>query len=225
MPEESTLFIAGILLLGGAVLVVALLLDRKRTQGMMAVAQRLGLGFFPKASTDVLPSPRQLPLLSQGHARRVKNLMQGEAQGKAVSIFDYQYTRGYGKNSHTYRQTVAMFRSPEMSLPGFALRPEGFFHKLGSAFGYQDIDFERHPVFSGRYLLKGDPEDAVRAVFDEPVLAYYEARPGLSTEGEGDCLIYYRASKKVAPERIEDFLGEGFEVFGLFSRSAAERHA
>ena len=58
-----------------------------------------------------------------------------------MGTFDYRYTTGSGKNSHTYRQTVVFFRSPEVDLPQFELKPQSFLHGIGKLFGYQDIDF------------------------------------------------------------------------------------
>ena len=40
------------------------------------------------------------------------------------------------KSGEMAAQTVIWFRSPQLSLPGFVMRPEHVFHKIGSAFGY-----------------------------------------------------------------------------------------
>jgi hypothetical protein len=46
-------------------------------------------------------------------------------------------------------------------MPHFALRPEKAWHKIGSWFGHQDIDFDSHPRFSSTYLLRGGDESAI----------------------------------------------------------------
>ena len=38
---------------------------------------------------------------------------------------------------------------------------------------------------------------------------------GVSTEGDGVKLIYYRTSKRIPPDRIQAFLQEGYDVFNL----------
>jgi hypothetical protein len=60
---------------------------------------------------------------------------------------------------------VISFQSSLLSLPEFELRSENMFHKIGKAFGCQDINFESHPEFSKRYLLRGADEEAVRTFF------------------------------------------------------------
>ena len=62
-------------------------------------------------------------------------------------MFACRYVTGGGKHTRVIRQTVIYFRSPQLHLPEFALRPENLFHKMGAAFGYQDIDFDSHRKF------------------------------------------------------------------------------
>ena len=50
----------------------------------------------------------------------------------------------------------------------------------------QDINFERWPEFSKNYLLRGRNEEAVRTLFTDDILAYYNQTAGLSTEGNGE---------------------------------------
>ncbi|MDP6107162.1 MAG: hypothetical protein QGI33_01860 [Candidatus Brocadiia bacterium] len=143
--------------------------------------------------------------------------MHGDAKGIEVAIFDYRYTTGGGKSSHTWSQTVICFWSEMLKLPEFSMRPEHVFDKIGSFLGFQDIDFPRYPTFSKKYLLKGSDEEVIRAVFNESVLAFCEGILGLSTEGAGTCLVYYRSRKKVKPPEIMGFMEDGFRVFELFA--------
>ena len=206
-----------------AVIVTAFLLswlyERKRTQDLKALAAALKFTF---SATDdaVLAAMGLFHLFSQGRSQKVTNVMQGSANDIDVIIMDYRYTTGTGKNSHTWTQTVIAFRSPLLNLPSFTLRPENLFHKIGAVFGFQDIDFASHPAFSGRYLLQGDEEDAVRALFSDVLLSHYDQSKGLSTEGGGDMFIFYRASKRVPPKGITAFMQEGFALFGMMKAHA-----
>ena len=136
-----------------------------------------------------------------------------------VGIFEYQYTIGSGRHRRTVRQSVIYFRSPELNLPQFALRPENLFHNIGGVFGYQDIDFDSHPQFSKKYLLRGNDEQKVRELFATEVLGFFEGQDGISTKGGGDQLIFYRLGKRIKPEDVRPFIEEGLEVFRLFASS------
>ena len=216
--QAPVIFVAlGILILGGIFILVRHF-DRKRLEALEAVARGLDLRFQLKDTDKTHKNLEQFHLFSQGHGKRLSSIMRGSAQGIELMICDYRYTVGGGKNSHTYRQTVVLFSSERLNLPGFTLRPQNFFHKIGKAFGYSDIDFDSYPDFSGRYLLRGENENAVRMIFKNPVIKFFEGSDKLCCEGIGDQLLVYRGGKRVKPELIDDFLGQGFEVFGLLGR-------
>src|SRR5262249_27072956 len=157
----------------------------------------LGFDFAPKDDRGLLDSHKSFHLFSQGHAKKISNILRGASGDLAVMIFDYTYTTGSGKSSSTWRQTAIGFRVTAPTLPAFSLRPESFFDRLGKLFGYQDINFEEHPIFSRSYLLRGPDEAAIRDAFTEDVLTYFEENRGLSTEANGDHLLYYRHNKRV----------------------------
>ena len=206
-----------------AILLVVHHLEKKRSAALQAQAQGMNFTFEAKPDQGLLGALGGFHLFSQGHSKKVFNLMEGRSQDIDLRIFDYTYTVGGGKNSQTFKQTVALFQSDPLRLPGFALRPEHFFHKIGSAFGFKDIDFDEHPQFSSKYLLRGADEDAIRALFDDQIMGYYEAHEGLSTEGERDVLLFYRQSKRPKPEELHTFMEDGFAVFAIFKGRAGPR--
>ncbi len=205
-----------VLVLVIAGIVASVISAKKRRETLAALAASMGFTFTPKGSKTGLQAMGSLPLFNKGHSRRTYNIMAGVAQGINVRIFDYRYTVGHGKNSHTYSQTAILFETETLNLPVFRLSPESVFHKIGSAFGMQDIDFDSHPEFSKRYLLKGENEAAIREIFTPGVLSFFEQHEKLSVEGDRHRLLVYRSSKKIKPELWQNFMTEGFGVFALF---------
>jgi hypothetical protein len=189
--------------------------EKKRTQAMEDFARSLRFSFAGKGDPSLVSSLSRFRLFSQGHARRATNVMAGSADDIDVTMMDYRYTTGGGRSSHTWRQTAVLFHSGLLQLPAFVLRPESMFHRIGSAFGYQDIDFDSHPTFSKQYLLQGADEEAVRSIFGEGLLAYCEEHKGVSAEGDGDRLLFYRISRRVPPKDMRAFMEEGFGLFSL----------
>ncbi len=59
-------------------------------------------------------------------------------------------------------------------MKNFSFDSESFFHKIRNIIGYKDIDFDTHPNFSKNYLLNGEDENAIRNVFNEGVLYFFE---------------------------------------------------
>jgi hypothetical protein len=213
------IFFVGVAALLVAAGLLSWLSERKRTQDLKALAASLKFSF--SATDGAVPGAVGLfHLFSQGRSQNVTNIMRGSANDIDVSIMDYRYTTGSGRNAHTWKQTVIVFQSPLLNLPSFALRPENLFYKIGAVFGCQDIDFPSHPAFSRRYLLQGEDENAVRALFSNSLLSHYDRSKGMSTEGAGDGFIFYRASKRVPARRIRGFLQEGFALFSLMKTGA-----
>lgn len=206
---------AGFFAIVGGIIFVGWWKEKKRTEVLQAFAASLKFSFSPD-SNDSLPALQdRFHLFSQGHARKMSNVMRGSANGIDVTLFDYRYTTGSGKSSSTWNQTVILFQSGLLQLPAFTLRPESVFHRIKQAFGYPDIDFDTHPEFSKQYLLQGADGNGVRALFSDALLAHFAQSKGVSAEGIGDQLLYCRVSKRVPPEALKVFMQEGFGVFAL----------
>jgi hypothetical protein len=193
-------------------------LGTKRANEVGLAARDMGLSFIRKVDPMLLSRLEGFHLFSQGHSKTISNLIHGEINGTEVMIFDYRYTVGGGKSSSTHSQTVICMRSDRLNLPAFSLRPENVLHRIGSVFGYQDIDFSESPAFSEKYLLRGPNEQAIRAVFNRRVLSFFEDFyiNTFCTEADGNQLIYYRENDSIKPDSIRSFLSRGFEVLNIF---------
>ncbi len=191
--------------------------EQQRTERLRQAADELGFEFSPAGDSVLESWLAKFRLFSQGHSRKLWNVLRGRTADLDVAVFDYKYTVGSGKNARTYKTSAACFRAEDLAVPEFGLRPEGFWLRVGAAvFGFQDIDFDTHPKFSRNYLLRGPDEEAIRAAFTPTVLDYYEDRPGLSTEGAGNVLLFYRHGVRIDPADVRAFLEDGFAVLGLF---------
>jgi hypothetical protein len=194
------------LVIGGVLAYMSYLAEKKRTEEWARVAEEMGFQFNASPDTGILGRFPGFHLFSQGHSKYVRNLLVGKASGLEVTIFEYRYVVGSGKNRHSSNQTVIAFEFDDPVLPTFSLRPEGIFHKIGQWFGYHDINFDTHPRFSKSFVLRGENEETVRQIFVDHVLEYFEESPGVCTEVNGGRLIYYRASRRVEPAEVRTFM-------------------
>jgi hypothetical protein len=212
------LIVVAVVALVGTIIFVAHQFEKQRAEALQAAANDMRFTFSRKAEPDLLDRLKHFHLFSQGHSKKIRYVLRGDAGDLAVSVFEYSYRTGGGQHSHHWSQTVILFESDEMRLPQFTLRPEHVFHKIGQVFGYQDIDFDSHPEFSKRYLLKGENEESVRWLFGDDALSFYESDRKLSTEAAGRQLIHYRSDKRVKPEQIQEFITQGVRVLTLFRK-------
>ena len=198
----------------GIMAVVAALsfyLQRRRREGLQRAAEEMGFAFEPRPSGIELGEELMaLPLLRRQSG--LSNLLRGSFGGAEVLVLDCRV--GSGKQAIT--QTLACFPLRGKSLPKFELRPENILHKIGSAFGYKDIDFETHPGFSGSYLLRGEDEQAIRSLFHFGLLSFFEEQKGWCVEGGGPWLGLYRQGRTVSPKKLREFLEEAARVYAAF---------
>jgi hypothetical protein len=200
-------------------------MEKKRREALRQVAENLGFSFSPEAAELSSAEFARRHLFTLGRDRRATNLLRGQLDHEEALVFDYRFTTGAGKSRTVHRRTVAAVSlGKRAGLPGFELRPEGILDKIGSALGYQDIDFPEHPGFSKHFLLRGQDESAVREVFDDTVIEAVENLKGICIEGGGAWLVIYRAGRRVKPQRIGDFMEEVRSLRSVFARRAEVRH-
>lgn len=200
--------------------------EQRRREALRQMAEQLGFEFELEANPLSTAEFARFHLFTQGHGHAAANVLRGQTEREEVLLFDYRYVTGSGKNRSTHRQTVAALSlGARASLPAFELRPENILHKIGAAFGYQDIDFPDYPSFSAHYLVRGKDQPAVREVFDGTVIEAVENARGVCIEGGGSWLVIYRAGRRLAPLRIPEFLEETRGLRSVFARRAEVRRA
>ena len=215
----TVIFIAFFVVLMGALIVATIVARRReqeRTRQMVNVACLLGWQFSEAADLSWIPNLETFALFNQGHSKQIKNAMFGEVDGVKAAVFDYYYVVGHGKHRSTFNQSVVYFEPRNLKLPSFSLRPEHTFHKIISAFGYQDIDFGNRPDFSSKYLLRGPDEPPVRSTFTDALVGFYEINEGVSTDGGGNQLFIFRQNQRPAPHETQAFLNWGLQLQRLY---------
>jgi hypothetical protein len=215
------LLVFGFVALIIGIIVVAVIIgnkrEKERTQQMKGVASLLGWQFSEAAPLNWIPNLEKFALFSQGHSKILKNFVYGELEGTKAALFEYRYTVGHGKHQSTFNQSVVYFEPRNLNAPSFSLRPENAFHKIAAAFGYQDIDFGNRPTFSSKYLLRGADEPAVRSLFNEALLGFYEMNQGSSADGDGNQLFIFRQNQRTPPHESQAFVNWALEIQRLYT--------
>lgn len=200
-------------------------LSRKwRREAMEKLAADLGLPF--SADDDGRAGQyRSLEFFQKGHGQTARNLIVGDAAGIELCLMDYEYTTGSGKNRTTHYQTVLVLRSELLDLPHCTLRQQHAFDFFGKLLGFQDIDFEEDSGFSSAFVLQGEDESAVRALFGPAVREWFiehkcNAKKPFSFEAKGPLVLYHQ-SRQFRPEEVQDVLNLVFGLLPLLSEDAA----
>ncbi len=132
-------------------------------------------------------------LFKKGGNKKITPLLVNKKEELELSaLFDYSYTISTGKSSSTFRQTVYFRYSKSLALPHFTMVPEKWYHRIGSYFGMQDIDFIEYPAFSQNYLLQGKDEEYIRYHFDHPdMIRFFDQQGFYSLEGMNYLMVVY----------------------------------
>ena len=81
-------------------------------------------------------------------------------------------------------------------IPSFVLEQEGIFDKLFDrvlSFSSSDIDFPEAPFFSKKMRLRGEDEGAIRALFTQDLLAFFESEEIYHIECNGEALLIFKS--------------------------------
>ena len=90
------------------------------------------------------------------------------------------HTESSGESSTTYTRMRAPFVNPEGFR--FTIYRKGFFSDLGKLLGMQDIEIG-DPEFDDAFIIKGNDEDRVRALFSDPkIRQIIHAQPDIRLE-------------------------------------------
>jgi hypothetical protein len=219
MDLRPFIYLAAAALIVGALFYFSFRQERRRRESLRNAARRMGLSYEEKVSGVPEVPLESLRLFGSGRARQASSVLRGHAEGFDLVAFDWKYTTGSGSSSSQHRVTVCAFPLPGRGLPAFELRPENVFHRIGSALGMQDIDFDAHPEFSRKNLLRGSDEAAVRELFRGPILRHFERHAGWCVEADGDWLVVYRSGKRPKPAELRRFFHDAAGIARLFSEA------
>lgn len=199
------------------ILVFSFYYEKKRSQQLKEFADSHGFTFFPEGNQEMINSLQDFELFRRGRSKKIKNLMFKQPTDAIKQfLFDYRYTTGSGRNSTTHKYTILVYQSDLLELPAFYMRPENLFDKIGSKFGFEDIDFPAYKEFSKNYMLKGKNETAIRQFFGERIFRYFESEKKITVEGNLNTLIVYTTDRRKKPEDLHAFIIKGNQIFDLF---------
>lgn len=107
--------------------------------------------------------------------------------------------------------------SYEANIPDFTIAKEHLTDRIAERFGAQDIDFKEYPDFSKRYVLKGADETAIRNLFQESIIRFFEKHEGLYMEVAANKVLIHK-NKVLKSEELEYLLQEGIEFTTLIRK-------
>ncbi|MHB0914945.1 MAG: hypothetical protein ACYC4M_04575 [Thermoleophilia bacterium] len=217
------LIITAVIILFIAVLIPILVMRmRKRSAAIKNMASRMGFSFTQNPDRKMLDALAQsFELFNKGSHGEFRNFLEGSADGRHVSLFDYSYSTisdSYETSTtKTYVHTAAVIDLKGKELPRFQLGHEGLRKKIKGLVGTRDIKIGHDEEFSRRFWLTGADNAAIEAIFNPEITSYFrrEADKNTAVESDGSRILYYQVGR-VDPKGLQDFLNRTEEMARLF---------
>ncbi len=121
-----------------------------------------------------------IKLFQQGRSREGDNIITGHFRGRTVTLLDYEYVTGSGKNRTTHRHGVTILGCDFPTIP-LQIRREYFFDKVGEFLGAGDIDFES-AEFSRKFHVESADRKWAYDIIHTRTMEYLLKAPGYSVE-------------------------------------------
>jgi len=234
--------IIGVIAVVVFVMLISWLQDQKqsrRTRQLSQQAEILGLTYSKSSGPRLLEQTYRFLLFAQGREGSACHVMRGtrptpglEKEQVDVELFEYAFSAPFGRYTESWRQSVIRLTDRSLDLPSYSLTPEPVFETMihnardpelrERLAGTAGISLRDHPDFTERMHLQGPARKAVRALFSDDLVAFFEARADLCCEGSGPYLIFYRFEKLVSPKKTTEFLNEALQVYSIISASKRE---
>ena len=191
----------------------------QRIADFEACANALSWSFKKGDEFDMVKWLLDFKLFQTGMRKRITPLIITENDDLEFScMFDYTYTVSTGKSSVTYNQTVFFRYSKALALPHFVMVPEKWYHRIGTYFGMQDIDFIEYPTFSHNYLLRGEDEDYIRYHFNNPeMIRFFDTQGFYSLEGMNYLMVLYVNNVILPAEQMMQLVHIGDKLHHYFA--------
>jgi hypothetical protein len=176
-------------------IIVAYYAAERRRKELADLAQRIGFDFDPNSdeAEGAYASYGGFAPFGRGGSRKSYNLLRGTRGQIAFELFDYRFTTGSGKNKQTHRYGIVAARAP-MHFHELQIRPEGFFDKLASFAGFDDINFESNE-FSARYHVSCADRQFAYAIIHPQMIEFLLACPPHHWQLNGGVILIHRRGR------------------------------
>ena len=190
------IIVFGILLVVG-VAILGALQARKRRDALAAWAAEQGLNFAPadmRGLDDRFPA---FDCLQTGDNRYAYNIARGLWHQRSALTFDYHYethsTDSKGHRTTHHHAFSAIIVGSSVPLKPLLIRPEGFFDRVKSFFGFEDINFES-AEFSRKFYVQSPDRKWAYDVLHQRAMEFLLVSPVFSLKFDTQCVMAWRGA-------------------------------
>jgi hypothetical protein len=173
--------------------------QQARRLALSQLAARHGWSFDPASDSTHDSRYSQFSIFTSGHTRYAYNTTRGSLKiadrdwPLQYGDFHYQTTSSNGKTTttQTHLLSYVILETSFLGAPDLFIRNEGFFDRIASAIGFDDIDFES-VEFSRKFIVKSSDKRFAYDVVSPLVMEFMLATtPPTIDFQRGVCCLYH----------------------------------
>jgi hypothetical protein len=187
-------------------------LDRKRREGLAALAKELGLELNWQLPAADLARFNRFQIASKGRSPTTGTTIIADDGETRMVVFDYSYTTGHGKHKRSHLYSIAMCSNPALKLPNMSIEPETWQSKIAELVGFVDIDIAEDPAFSKRFSIQGDDPTAIRSFLNPTRRAVLSKFPDQRLSSQFDTLLVIRKYGRLKPDNVRELMTEALQI-------------
>lgn len=170
---------------------------KKRREALAGLANEMGLRFDPDKNRSFDDRYHFFDALRWGDNRYAYNILRGDFEGRDIVGFDYHYetssTDSDGDRTTSSHHFSAVIFQSTLPLDGLTIRPEGFFDRMKTLLGFDDIDFES-AEFSKTFHVKCRDRRMAYDVVQPETMEFMLAMPRFTLHFESGMVMVMRSS-------------------------------
>ena len=126
----------------------------------------------------------------------------------SLKLFDIEFSEGEFIAKEVIRTSMLQIVL-NTSIPVFTLDRESLIDKVYALAGFSDINFEHHQDFSKRFHLVGEDREAIKTLFNDDLIHFFESNPYYHIESNGNCLLIFSKQRLASTKEIKALLDFG----------------
>ena len=139
------------------------------------------------------------------------------AKNNPCRLFDITYSEGEFIAKEVVRSTMLYIKTSS-SVPVFTLDKEGLLERLYALAGYRDIAIKNHADFSNRFYLRGENARAIKTLFTDELVLFFESNAYYHIESSKDGLLVFSKERIASIKEIKALLDFGVRLNAIINK-------
>jgi hypothetical protein len=137
-------------------------------------------------------------------------------KNNGFKLFDVEFSEGEFIAKEVIR-TSMLHLVLNSTIPVFTLDRESLIDKVYALAGFSDINFEHHQDFSKRFHLVGEDREAIKTLFNDDLIHFFESNPYYHIESNGSNLLIFSKQRLASTKEIKALLDFGKRLKDVIS--------